>query len=138
MSEKTENIIQTDENGAIHIAEEVVASIAALAAADVEGVAALSGGGMDIAEWLGRKNLSRGVKIALEDKRASVEIYLLVRYGYPVQTVARQVQTKVKDAIESMTGFAAGDIDVHVCGIAFDKSPKEKNAARTQKSREKQ
>ncbi|MDR1157944.1 MAG: Asp23/Gls24 family envelope stress response protein [Oscillospiraceae bacterium] len=124
MSEKSENIIHTDENGTIHISEDVVASIAALAATEVEGVASLSTG----TEWLGRKNLTRGVKIVLEERRTSLTVSLSVRYGFPVQTVARQVQEKVREAVESMTGLTVTGVDVNVSGVSFDKSAKEPKA----------
>ncbi|MDR0381639.1 MAG: Asp23/Gls24 family envelope stress response protein [Oscillospiraceae bacterium] len=126
MSEKSENIIHTDENGTIHISEDVVASIAALAATEVEGVASLSTG----TEWLGRKNLTRGVKITLEERRATLTVSLSVRYGFPVQTVARQVQEKVREAVESMTGLVVAGVDVNVSGVSFDKS-KESKAPKT-------
>ena len=52
------------ELGAIRIADEVVSIIAGLAATEVEGVAYMSGGIVGgIAEALGRKNLSKGVKV---------------------------------------------------------------------------
>jgi uncharacterized alkaline shock family protein YloU len=126
VSEKSENIIHTDENGTIHISEDVVASIAALAATEVEGVASLSTG----TEWLGRKNLTRGVKITLEERRATLTVSLSVRYGFPVQTVARQVQEKVREAVESMTGLVVAGVDVNVSGVSFDKS-KESKAPKT-------
>jgi uncharacterized alkaline shock family protein YloU len=116
-----------DENGVIHISDEVVASIAALTAADVEGVAALSAG-VDIGEWLGRKNLSKGVKLTTQDSTVLLDISLLVRYGYAIPAVSRLVQKKVKDAVESMTGLTVGEINVHVVGVSFDKEDKPKEA----------
>jgi len=111
------------ENGAIHISEDVVASIAALTAADVEGVAALSAG-MDIGELLGRKNLAKGVKITMQDRTVFLEISLLVRYSASIPTVARNVQEKVGETVESMTGLTVGEVNIHVCGVAFDKERK--------------
>ena len=119
------------ENGAVHISEEVVASIAALTAADVEGVAALSTG-VDIGEWLGRKNLAKGVKITMQERTVFLDISLLVRYASPIPAVARQVQKKVKDAVESMTGLTVGEINIHVCGVAFDKENKKPTRAQSQ------
>lgn len=122
MSDNKESILLPDEKGNIHIAEDVVASIAALAAADVEGVHSMAGGGgLDIGEWLGRKNLTRGVKITVENNCASVEISLLVLYGHPVAQVGRRVQESVKSAVESMTGLSVSSVGVHIAGVAFEK-----------------
>lgn len=125
MSEKDK--LNADESGTVHISDDVIASIAALAASEVEGVAMLStGSGVDFGEWLGRKSLTKGVKIAMQERTAMVELSLTVRYGHSIPTVARHVQEKVKDAVESMTGLIVGEVAVHVCGVTF---PKEKSKA---------
>ena len=123
MSDK--ETVKSADSGAIHISEDVVASIAALTAADVEGVAALSAG-MDIGEWLGRKNLAKGVKITMQERTVFLDISLLVKYASSIPVVARHVQEKVKDAVESMTGLTVGEINIHVCGVAFDREGKKK------------
>ena len=115
------------EGGIVHISDDVVASIAALTAVDVEGVAALSAG-VDIGEWLGRKNLAKGVKISIQERTVSLDISLLVRYAYPIPTVAKNVQKKVKEAVESMTGLSVGEINIHVFGVTFDKEAKKGSA----------
>lgn len=125
MSDK--ETIQTGENGSIHISDEVVASIAALAATEVEGVSALSAGsGVDIGEWLGRKNLTKGVRVTKEDSAVFLDVSLLVCYGFAIPSVARHVQETVKDAVESMTGLAVKEVGVHVCGVSFEKEAKPK------------
>ena len=113
------------DGGVVHISDDVVASIAALAAVEVEGVASLSVG-VDLAEWLGRKNLAKGVKITMKEGVVFLEVSLMVRYSFPIPTVARQVQKKVKEAIESMTGLEVGEINIHVFGVSFDKDVKKK------------
>ena len=118
-------VVQSDELGNVHIAEEVIASIAALAAAEVEGVAALSSNvGQDLAELLGRKNLSRGVKIAVEKNLVTVDVYLFIKRNHTIVKVSQAVQENVKSSIESMTGLSAPVVNVHVAGIAFEKERK--------------
>ena len=113
------------EGGIVHISDEVVASIAALTAADVEGVASLSAG-VDFAELIGRRNLAKGVKIAIQDRTVLLDISLLVRYSFPIPAVAAKVQKKVKEAVESMTGLTVSEINIHVFGVSFDKEIKKK------------
>ena len=63
MSESKEYLVQQQENGNILISQEVVASVAALAVREVEGVYGLSmTAGFDISEILGKKNLRGKIK----------------------------------------------------------------------------
>lgn len=112
------------ELGSIKIADEVVAIIAGLAATEVEGVAGMSGGiAGGIAEMLGRKNLSKGVKVEVGEKEAAVDLFVIVNYGVRIPDVAIEIQERVKRSIESMTGLRVVEVNVHVQGVAF---PQEK------------
>ncbi len=131
MDENTKAAAAPGEKGSIHISEEVVASVAALAASETEGVSHLAtGAGMDFSEWLGKKNITKGVKIVIEEDRAMVDVSLFVRYGYSIPSVAKRVQMEIKTAIESMTGLVAQSINVHVCGVSF---ANEKKAVKNEK-----
>jgi len=116
----------------IHISDDVVASIAALAVADVEGVASLSGG-VDFSELLGRRNLARGVKISRKDKTVCLDISLLVYYDYSIPAVAKNVQKSVKVAVESMTGMTVKEANIHVFGVTFGKDAKKKASKKKKK-----
>ena len=114
------------EMGAIKIANEVVAIVAGLAATEVPGVAAMSGGiAGGIAERLGRKNLARGVKVEVGEREAAVDMYLIVDYGVRIPEVANQVQSSVKRAIETMTGLHVVEVNIHVQGVSFAKDEEE-------------
>ena len=68
MSDHKEYVSRSDELGNIHISEEVLAAISAAAALEVEGVSALSANlGSDLAELLGKKSLTKGIHIQLEE-----------------------------------------------------------------------
>jgi len=111
---------ERSELGEIRIANEVVAIIAGLAATEVEGVAGMSGGiAGGIAEMLGRKNLSRGVKVEVGEEQTAVDLFVIVDYGIKVPDVAWQIQESVKQAIESMTGLQVVEVNVHVQGVHF-------------------
>ncbi len=108
------------ELGAIKIANEVVSIIAGLAATEVEGVAGMSGGiAGGIAEMLGRKNLTKGVKVEVGEKESAVDLFVIIDYGYSIPDVAWKIQDNVKQAIESMTGLSVVEINVHVQGVHF-------------------
>ena len=91
--------------GKIIFADDVIATIAALAAADVQGVASMSGGVVEgLTEMLGKKNLTKGVKVEVGSEEAAVDISVNVRYGFAIQEVCQNLQNAIKNAIETMTG----------------------------------
>lgn len=116
-----DNAIIHDSIGSVRIADEVVEVIAGMAASEVKGVAEMSGGFVgDIANMLTRgKNASKGIKVEVGEKEASVDLFLAVEYGVSIPDVAQKVQEAVKEAIEGMTGLKVLEINVHIQGIAF-------------------
>ncbi len=128
MSDSKDYVVRPDELGSINISEEVIASIAALTVSEISGVSGLSANiGMDIAELLGKKNLSRGVKIEVTDNNVCIDVFVLVKYGYAVFDVAKSIQESVSAAVESTTGLAVSCVNVHVSGITFDKEKPAQN-----------
>ena len=115
------------DQGSIRISEDVVASIAALAASETDGVSGLySSVTRDI---VSKKNLSKGVRVELgEEDTVKVEISFLALFGHNICEVARQVQDNVKSQIESMTGLHVVEINVHVGGVTFAPAAEEKAA----------
>lgn len=111
------------EMGSIQIAPEVIEVIAGLATIEVEGVAGMSGGfAGGIAELLGRKNLSKGVKVEVGQREAAIDVSIVIEYGHRIPEVAGDIQQNVKQAIESMTGLHVVEVNVHIHDVMF-KSP---------------
>ena len=114
-----------DSTGTITYASEVIAIISGVAANEVGGIAGMctSGG---ISDVFGRnKNITKGVRVELGTEEASVDLYVIVEYGTPIQTAALNVQENVRKAIESMTGLHVVRVDVHVQGVSFEKENNE-------------
>jgi len=112
--------------GSIRISDEVVKVIAGLAAIEIKGVAGMSGGLVGgIAEMLGRKNLSKGIKVEVGEKEAAVDLFVIIDYGIRIPDVAAQIQENVKKAIERMTGLVVVEVNVNVQGVAFASESKE-------------
>jgi len=106
--------------GTVKIADEVVSIIAGLAATEIEGIAGMSGGLVGgIAEMLGRKNFSKGVKVEVGEKEAAVDLFIIVKYGVRIPDVALAAQENIKRAIENMTGLSVVEVNVHVQGVNF-------------------
>ncbi len=117
--------------GSIRIADDVVGIIAGLAATEVPGVAGMSGGiGGGIAEMLGRKNLSKGVKVEVGEKEAAVDLFVIVEFGVRIPDVAANIQTNVKQAIEGMTGLSVVEVNIHVQGVAFPTEERDEEVTR--------
>jgi Uncharacterized protein conserved in bacteria len=111
-----------NEIGAIKITDEVVAIISGIAATEVPGVAGMSGGiAGGIAEALGRKNLSKGVKVEAGEKDAKIDLYIIVEYGFRIPDVAWSIQEKVKKAVENMTGLNVLEVNIHIQGVNIEK-----------------
>ncbi len=122
----SDGVLRTDldENsvGTTQIANEVIAVIAGMAATEVSGVSDMSGGIVGgIAERLGRKHLSKGVKVevAPDERKCNVELSIICEYGFRIPDVARAIQESVKEAIEGMTGLEVTAVNVHVLGVAI-------------------
>lgn len=126
MSENYPSDVKLNENqdGTVSFAAEVVATIAGLAATEVDGVASMISPSSGLAYMFSRKsnrNLTKGVRIDLSDNKVSVDITITVEYGSPVPEVAHNIQENVKKAIETMSGLEVRNVDVHVTGISFER-----------------
>lgn len=128
------SVVKKESNGTITFANEVIATIAGLAAVDIKGVAGMSGGFVDgIVDLLGRKNLSKGIKVEVGAEEVAVDIAIVVEYGTPVPEIAQRIQDSVIKAIETMTGLRVVEVNISVQGIKIpeehqpssDKPPKQ-------------
>lgn len=119
-----------EEYGDIRVATEVISIVANLAAQEVPGVLRMAGRRIDgINELLGKESVSKGVRLSFDGKSVIANIYVIIEYGSCIPEVALEIQEKVKEAIETMTGYEVQFIDVHVQGVAKrDKSALEREA----------
>jgi uncharacterized alkaline shock family protein YloU len=118
--------LESGEHGSVSFATDVVATIAGLAATEVEGVASMGGGSTGLADILTRrgqsaKNLTKGVKVEVAEGAVSVAITIVVEFGTPIPEVASGIQENVKKAIETMSGLSVRAVDVHVQGMSFER-----------------
>lgn len=110
------------ENGSINISEDVVNGMVRTAIAEVDGIAGLSNtAGAELAELIGLKTVSRGIKVQFVDSKIVIDIIVTVKYGYKIVDVAKAAQEKVLTAVQATTGVDEAVVNIHVSGIAFDK-----------------
>ena len=108
----------------IQIANDVIAAIAGLAAAEVGGVASMAGGLTGgISEMLGKRGPAKGGKLEVEGNQVGLDLYVVIRYGCKIPEVAGQLQERVKVQIENMTGLTVSHVNIHVQGVSFEPEP---------------
>lgn len=128
MSENREYISCPDELGTINIADEVLAVVAASAALEVEGVTSLANNlSSDIAELMGRKVPSKGVRLAVVEGQVVIDLSVMIEYGYSIPDVAKKVQTVVMSAVTDTSGMQVSRVNIQVAGISFRKEKAEKH-----------
>ena len=107
--------------GEVHIADEVVAIVAGLAATDVDGVASMAGNiTNELVSKLGKKNLSKGVRVTILEGVVTVDLSLNIEYGRNILETSKKVQEKVKAAIENMTGLEVADVNIHIASVDIE------------------
>lgn len=125
MGQETDNSgyeLREEKAGTVKIADDVVAMIAALAATEVDGVAAMAGNlTNELLSRVGVKGLSRGSRVDVSGKKVKVELAITMEYGYNIPATCQKVQDKVKSAIENMTGLAVTDVNIRIAGINVTK-----------------
>ncbi len=106
------------DGGEVLIANDVIATIACVAATEVEGVAAMSGNiTNEIIGKLGVKNSSKGARIDLDNGEVRADLSITMQYGYSIPKVCAVVQERVAAAIRNMTGLDVVEVNVHVVGV---------------------
>lgn len=119
-----ENIVLQEDSsiGAVQIADDVVAMIASLAATEVEGVSSMIGNiTNELMSKVGMKSLTKGVKVDVLGGNVTVDLALIMEYGYNIPVTCQKVQAKVKAAIENMTGLTCSDVNIRIAGVNMKK-----------------
>lgn len=118
--ETQEYVVDKKGIGEVKIASDVVAVIAGLAANEVEGVHSMAGNiTNELIGKFGMRNMSKGVKVMMEEGVVRVDMALNMKYGYSIPKVTKQVQEKVSQQIENMTGLIVPEVNVRVAGVSL-------------------
>ena len=122
MAENKGYMTLSDEQGSIHISEEVIAAIAVGAVREVEGVSGMMGNlGTSVADLVtnkkGAQKNAKGVKIEMTENGLILDLYLTVAYGHAIPEVAENAQKAVASAVSAMTGCTVETVNIHVGGV---------------------
>jgi len=129
MEQLPEDITEYGGGGETTIADDVVASIAGVAAREVEGVASVGKGSVRrmLAERLaGAEEKARGVEVEVGKIEAVVDLSLDVVYGFNIPKIITEVRKKVAARLSDLAGLDAKEINVHIVGIEFPEKAEKK------------
>ena len=111
-------LVEEKDLGVVQIADDVVAMIASLAATEVDGVSAMVGNiTNELMSRVGLKKLTKGVRVDVVENNVTVDLAVIMEYGYNIPATCQQVQAKVKAAIENMTGLICTDVNIRIAGV---------------------
>jgi len=109
--------------GQVKISNDVIATIAGLAALEVEGVETIT-------TFTDKLLKSNGVKIQLEEEDVNLDIMVMIEFGISIPDIALKIQENVKNTVETMTGLKVSQVNIHIQGISFKKEKSELEEAK--------
>ena len=111
---------EQSQSGIIRISDDVVATIAGLAAMETPGIAGMSGGMSEgLAKLLTGKNVQKGVTVEVGQVEAAIDLRVIVQFGVKIHEVCHDLQQNVREALENMTGLTVVEVNVKVEGVSF-------------------
>jgi uncharacterized alkaline shock family protein YloU len=112
----------------VRVSPDVIGVVAAMAASEVEGIAGMTGGIVGgIAEKMGRKDLTKGFKVHLQEEDAvKIDLNVTVDVGVKIVETTTRLRDKIRSSVESITGVKVTAINVHVMAINMPKEAEEK------------
>jgi len=114
--------IKSESGGRVIVSSEILAIIAGKAALEVEGVTGIGGYFPGtVKNKTMRKHMPKGVAIAVEDENVKVAVAIKVQMGTKLHEVSKEVQNRIKAAVETMTGLVVTEVNVRVAAIAPEK-----------------
>ena len=118
--ENAEAIVE-EPNGTISFTNDVISTIVGLATVDIDGVASMSGGiGDGIGEFVGRKNYSKGVKVEVGKDDVVIDMKIVVKYGFSIPEICKNIQQSVTKSVETMTGLKVKKLNIAIQGIVVE------------------
>lgn len=106
-------------DGTCIISEEVIATIACTAAAEVQGVASMAMR-PDLRGMITGGANGKSVKVTANENTIALDLYINIQEGARIPDVAEQVQSEVKAAVQSMTGKPVTRVNLHIAGLALN------------------
>lgn len=110
-------IQEANHEDSTRISDDVIVTIAATVLSDIEGVASVPGG--IVSGILGRKGSTKGIKVETSDQEVVIDVSVIVDYGIRIPDVSANIQSKIRQAVEDMTGKYVRAVNVTIQGMRF-------------------
>lgn len=107
-------------SGSLRISQDVIATIANYAAAEIGGVSPVNSTSSAITKIIGGKKIMKTTSIDLNDDVAVIDMFINLKYGTKIHEIAEDIQSAVKEAVQTMTGITVSKVNLHVDGIILE------------------
>jgi len=113
------SMVFNNEIGDIIISPNAIAKIAGAVATKCYGVVGMASRNKKdgLVSLLKSDNLTKGVKVTVIGQNVTVDLALMLGYGYNIPTTCSKVQEKVKSTIENMTGLQVSDVNIRIASV---------------------
>ena len=117
----TYTIYDNTDLGEVVISDDVIAVISAMAAMEVDGVVSMAGNiTAELVAKLGKKKLSRGVRLVVDDNNVMIDLSIVLRMNEKIVDISKKVQDKVKTTVENMTGMKVANVNVNISSVELN------------------
>jgi uncharacterized alkaline shock family protein YloU len=113
-----DKVLKNDSAGEIRVGQEVISVIAGMAITEIPGVYSLIENIDDKA--YSKKLITKGISIEHKGEEVLATLNLIIKYGFNIDEVCRDVQFKIKDALENTVGFNVKTVNVVVAGVQYE------------------
>ena len=111
-------IYEDNDGNTVQIAEDVIASIAAMSMKDIKGVYAVGTGVKNgLMEKLGWEDLAKGVTVEVLEDGVIVDVVISENFDKKIMEVSREIQEKIQSTIKDMTDMDVIAVNVRVAGV---------------------
>ncbi len=112
-----------NEYGNVTIDDQAFATIAGLAAMECYGVVGMSSKNTTagLFELLKKEQLSKGIKVSVQDDKLNIDLYTVFQYGVKISVVALNVIERIKYSVENFSGIKVNKVNIFVQGIRVQK-----------------
>ncbi|HBB29905.1 MAG TPA: Asp23/Gls24 family envelope stress response protein [Clostridiales bacterium] len=113
----------TNEFGSVIIDDQVIASIAGLAAMECYGIVGMASKNAteSFFELLKKDQLSKGIKVNSDEDKITIDLHIVLQFGVKISVVAENIISKVKYNVESLIGMEVNKVNIFVQGVRVQK-----------------
>jgi uncharacterized alkaline shock family protein YloU len=113
---EVEQTMEETRLGKVEVSPTAIASLASQAVLECYGVMGMATKDLasGIVEILQPASHRRGVEVKINENSIAIDLYVVIEYGTPIATVARNMQSAVKYTVERALSVPVAAVNVHV------------------------